>query len=128
MRRRTGLLVVVLSALVAGCSSQAGSRPARGDAKVITTAEMDASGHTDAFALVQALRPQWLRIRGRASIAKPETIWVYLDGAQLGGPNHLRNMATHAISSLQYFDGLEASQRWGLDHGAGAIVVSTRGR
>jgi hypothetical protein len=27
---------------------------------------------------------------------------------------------------MRYFDGLQASQRWGLDHGMGAIVVSTR--
>jgi hypothetical protein len=120
--------VTALLASTAGCSAATGGGGARGDARMITTEEMDASGHTDAYTLVQALRPQWLRVRGRSSVNVPPRVWVYLDGAQMGGPDHLRNIATHTISSLRYLDGMEASQRWGLDHGAGAIVVATRGR
>jgi hypothetical protein len=89
---------------------------------------MDASGHSDVLSLVQSLRPRWLRVRGASSIAGRETVQVYLDGSRLGGPESLRQLSTHSIGSLRYLDGLEATQRWGLDHGAGAIVVSTQGR
>jgi hypothetical protein len=27
---------------------------------------------------------------------------------------------------MKYFDGISATARWGLDHGAGVIYVSTR--
>jgi hypothetical protein len=33
---------------------------------------------------------------------------------------------TRSIATIRWLDGLAASERWGLDHGAGAIVVSTR--
>jgi hypothetical protein len=95
---------------------------------MISTGEMAASGFTDAFSLVQSLRPQWLRVRGTSSLATSEYVRVYLDGSLLGGTDHLRQITTSSISTLQYLDGLQATQRWGLDHGGGAIVVSTHGR
>jgi hypothetical protein len=123
------VLVVLLCVLVAGCSARSGNGGTeRRPANVITTAELDASGHGDAFSLVQSLRPQWLRVRGPSSLNLREIVRVYLDGSMLGGPDHLRQISTHSIATLRYLDGLEATQRWGLDHGAGAIVVSTRGR
>jgi hypothetical protein len=127
MRRRNGqLAVLMLCMLAAGCSARGGSSGApRGDVNVITAAEVAASSHADAYSLVQSLRPQWLRVRGASSIASRETVRVYLDGSLLGGPDHLRQLSTHSINSLRYMDGLEASQRWGLDHGGGAIMVST---
>lgn len=120
--------VAMLSVATAGCSTRSESGTTRSSAKTITTAEMQASGHQDAYSLVQSLRPQWLRVRGTSSFNLTETVQVYLDGSRLGGPDHLRQISTHSISSLRYLDGLEATQRWGLDHGAGAIVVSTRER
>jgi hypothetical protein len=130
MRRTDGRLtmIVLLCLLTAACGARAGTSEARGDPDLITTVEMQASGHQDAFSLVQSLRPQWLRVRGPSSLRGEETVKVYLDGSLLGHPDHLRQISTHSISSLRYLDGLEATQRWGLDHGAGAIVVSTRGR
>ncbi len=87
---------------------------------------MQAAGYADAFTTVQSLRPQWLRQRGVSSITQRETVKVYLDGSLLGGPEFLRQITVRSISTIRYLDGLEATQRWGLDHGLGAIVVSTR--
>jgi hypothetical protein len=77
---------------------------------------------------VQSLRPRWLRVRGVTSVAGSETVKVYLDGSLLGSPQSLRQISTHSIGSLRYLSGLEATQRYGLDHGAGAIIASTQGR
>jgi hypothetical protein len=121
-------IVAMLCVLAGACGARSNTAGTRGSTNLITTAEVDASGHQDAFTLVQALRPNWLRVRGTSSIAVREIVQVYLDGSKLGGPEYLRQISTHSISSLRYMDGLEATQRWGLDHGAGAIVVSTRGR
>lgn len=128
-RAHAGIGILAMLCVLAGaCGARSNAGGTRGDSSLITTAEVDGSGHQDAFTLVQALRPHWLRVRGTSSIAVREIVQVYLDGSLLGGPEYLRQVSTHSISSLRYMDGLEATQRWGLDHGAGAIVVSTRGR
>jgi hypothetical protein len=75
---------------------------------------------------VQSLRPRWLRISSPTTLTGRETIKVYLDGSLLGGPEQLQQITTSSISSIRFLDANEATQRWGLDHGQGAIVVSTR--
>ena len=128
MRRAHGIAILVLVSILAiACGPRTSTAGARGDTNLITSEEVDAAGHQNAFLLVQSLRPQWLRVRGASSMGARDAIRVYLDGSLLGGPEHLRQISTQSISSLRYLDGLEASQRWGLDHGAGAIVVTTRG-
>jgi hypothetical protein len=124
---RMTLAVVLATTLItaAGCASapRDGSRP---DPRLLTTGELLTSGYTDAFNAVQSLRPQWLRVRGATSFANPEVVKVYLDGSLLGGLDHLKSISVRSISSIRYLDGLEATNRWGLDHGMGAIVVTTR--
>jgi hypothetical protein len=51
---------------------------------------------------------------------------VYLDGSLMGGLDQLKAISVRSIASIRFLDGLEASNRWGLNHGMGAIVVSTR--
>jgi len=131
MRRKNGRIVVLtlMCVLVSGCGARSGTGgTARGDTNVITAAEIDGSGHADAFSLVQSLRPGWLRVRGASTVAGSETVKIYLDGSLLGGAQMLRQISTQSIGSLQYLSGLEATQRYGLDHGAGAIIVSTQRR
>lgn len=125
--REPSAITLLLCLLISACGARSGTPTERGDRDVITTAEVRAASQNDAFSLVQSLRPQWLRVRGPSSVRGQETIKVYLDGSLLGTPDHLRQISTQSISSLRYLDGLEATQRWGLDHGAGAIAVITRG-
>lgn len=113
--------------LVAACAVT--PSPHRGtpvDHKLIPADEIRAAGYSDAFRVVQSLRPQWLRSRGPSSLTQRETVKVYLDGSLLGGPEHLQQITASSIASIRFFDANEATQRWGLDHGQGAIVVSTR--
>jgi hypothetical protein len=124
---RTLAALVALCTFATACASSAEPR-GRADTSIITTAELDAAGHSDTYTLIQSLRPRWLRVRGPTSARSSETVKVYLDGSLLGGVQHLRQISTHSVSSLQYLDGLEATQRWGMDHGAGAILLFTRGR
>lgn len=128
MKRSYVTLTAVLCVLFVACSGSQRRGSQRADASLITTAELDGSGYADAFTAVQSLRPAWLRVRGSTSLATREVVKVYLDGSLMGDTGHLRQISTHSISTLRYLDGLEATQRWGLDHGAGAIMISTRGR
>lgn len=93
---------------------------------MISEADIRAAGSSDAFYVVQSLRPRWLQLRGPATISLRESVKVYLDGSLLGGPEYLRQINVQTISTIRYLDALEATQRWGLDHGHGAILVITR--
>jgi hypothetical protein len=121
-------LALFLISLVAACATSSGGAGSRSNTSVLTAEEIQAAGFNDAFSAVQSMRPQWLRVRGSGSMSSREQVQVYLDGSRLGGTDQLRSIATSSINRIQYYDGLEASQRYGLGHGAGAIVVTTRGR
>jgi hypothetical protein len=130
MRRRVAArpLLPLLLALAAAACSGASRDSARTDIRVLAAEEMEKAGYTDAFSAVQALRPQWLRIRGSTTFTGNEGVKVYLDSSLMGGPDQLRTVPVHSIAMLRYLDGLEATNRWGLDHGVGAIVIVTRTR
>jgi hypothetical protein len=74
---------------------------------------------------VQALRANWLNTRGVDSFRTPSRVWVYVDNVRLGGVESLRGVSIGSISYIEHFDGIAASGRWGLDHGAGVIHVLT---
>ena len=120
-------LMIIPMLLVAACSSGTGTTRAPSvDRSVLTKEEIAKAGSQDAFSAVRTLRPHWLGNRGPSSIRTNVTVKVYLDGALLGGPEYLRQITTSSISSLRYLDALEATQRYGLDHGQGAILAFTR--
>ncbi|HEY0672590.1 MAG TPA: hypothetical protein VGD27_10000 [Longimicrobiales bacterium] len=121
------LLLIPLVLAVTACASGGASKSSSpNDRSVLTSEDIQRTGSTDAYSAVQALRPQWLTRRGTATINMRETIMVYLDGNLMGGPEQLRHINTHSISTIRHMDGLEATQRYGLDHGQGAILVYTR--
>ena len=128
MSRTLRLLCLLILPLLflAACSARTGTRGNRDQRTALLAEEMQAAGYSDALTTVQSLRPNWLRKRGASSITTVETIKVYLDDSLLGGPETLQQITVRSIAAIRYFDGLEATQRWGLDHGQGAIVVSTR--
>ena len=111
--------------LVAACSASRQGTTAGSARNQLSFEEMQQSGYPDAFTTVQTLRPQWLVKRGATS-SRSQTIKVYLDGSLLGGPDNLRQITTRSISYIQYLPGLQASERYGLDHDMGAIIVTTR--
>jgi hypothetical protein len=136
--------VGALLLLLAGCASGgAGPGSERGDRSVIQRAEMETSTATNAYALIQSRRPNWLRTRGTqsfreqgqvrgqgereaASVVPGElTIVVYLDNAKLGSINELRGVALDNVRYIRFLDAAAATQRWGGGHTHGAILVST---
>ena len=107
----------------------------------IAREEIERSGAANAYEVVQSLRPVWLRTRGLSKLdelttvegdlevtVRPgaPTIRVYLDGAQVGGVEALRQIAAPAVASIGYLNPTAATMRWGSGHDHGAIVVSTR--
>jgi hypothetical protein len=123
-RLLAALPIIALS--LACASSGPSATKARTDRSVLTTEEIGRTGSHDAYSALQALRPQWLTKRGTSTINMRETIKIYLDGNLMGGPEYLRQITITSVGSIRHLDGLEATQRYGLDHGQGAILVFTR--
>jgi hypothetical protein len=100
----------------------------RRSSNVLTTEEIQdaASSHSDAYSLVQSQRPGWFQKRGVSSINRSENVRVYVDGMSMGGVGELRRLNSTYITSMEHLDGTTATQRFGTDHGAGAILVRTR--
>ncbi|HEU4455312.1 MAG TPA: hypothetical protein VFR81_19765 [Longimicrobium sp.] len=80
-----------------------------------------ATAYGDVYTLVAALRPQWLS--SRSSTAE---VRVYRDGTLVGGAGELRYMSLDAVQRVEWLSGMDATTRYGMNHGGGAIFVHTR--
>ena len=123
--------LVLIPLMVCGIAACSGSTMRSGsqtpvDRAVLTIEDIHKTGAVDAFTAVQALRPQWLTIRGSTSFRQSDRVKVYLDGSLMGGVEYLRQITTTSIEIIRHLDGLEATQRYGLDHGQGAVLVFTK--
>jgi hypothetical protein len=113
-----------LVGLLAGCTGGAtGGRRAQQDRNLIDADEIAGTQHSNAYTLVQALRPHWLEVRAAGGRMVKR---VYLGDMYVGGAETLRQFSAATIGSIQYYDGPAATQRWGTDHAAGVIQVWTR--
>ena len=124
-------LLVQLIVVIGGPACAAGKPPSQVEragarrSDRISRDEITARSWTDAYELVQTLRPQWLSERGRDSFGTGTVIQVVMNGARLGGVAALRRFPAADIEHFQYFDATAATARWGIGFGKGAIEVST---
>jgi hypothetical protein len=108
------------------------SSPSR-DPNLITRDEIVSvmSDHPTAYDVIRALRPSYLRTRGSSTMglsAEPVLV-VYLDMIKVDGTStaNLKRIPSAQIRTIQYLNSIDATTRFGTDHGAGAILISTRG-
>ncbi len=126
---RPGLLsLLALSYCLFGCSSA--TQGPRTDRNLITHQEIEGSAVTNAYELVERLRPLWLRSRGGRSTRLETEIVVYLNGTALGGVDDLRGIPIEIVDSVRALDSAEAGRLPGLGsrHVERAILVVTRDR
>ena len=135
MPRPLPLLLLLLAALAvpAALQAQDTARPAaktaaklRRDPDLISQLEIAAAGDAQtAFEIVKRLRPNWLNVRGPSSINLPTPdVVVYVNGVQRGGPDTLKDLPTTGLNEIRHLRGTEATQRFGMGHENGAILVS----
>lgn len=132
MRTRT-LLLLALALLSAGCASggtggdtdrPTGAR-SRASSSTITNAELLDTHLQDAYAIVQRLRPNWLRRRGVDVPRAAQDVMVYVDTTPRGYAPALRNIRAAGIYEIRYLDPLAAKARYGPGHDHGVIIVVT---
>ena len=118
--------LLMLASAVSACAARPSSRLApSGRRDVLTEQDLRGAGFTTALDAIQALRGNWLETHGTNSLYTPTTIKVYLDDTQLGGVDELSSISISEVVYIRHYDGVAATARWGVDHGAGAIYVST---
>lgn len=99
-----------LNAPVSGVAANSGGR--------ITLALDVQRPGSDLLSVIRAERPLWLSQRGSEA-----RVAVYVDGMRLGGPEELRGFEVTHVRALEYIDGRNATTRFGLNHGNGAILI-----
>jgi hypothetical protein len=128
--KRNRVWLLGLALLMVGCASapsNVNGEPRR-ELNRITEEEISERHFSDAYELVSAIRPNWLRTRGPQSLSDPQAgqVLVYLDGMRAGGAQFLRNVAASRVAYLEYLPPGLAASRYGTDHDGGVILVSSR--
>ncbi|HEV8357743.1 MAG TPA: hypothetical protein VGQ17_13405 [Gemmatimonadales bacterium] len=129
------LLILAATALPAALAAQDSTKPQakapaklRRDPELISQAEIAAAQDIQtAYDLVKRLRPNWFSIRGPSSINLPTAgVVVYVNEVKRGGPDTLRDLPLTGLQEIRHMRGTDASQRFGLGHENGAILVTLR--
>lgn len=112
---------------------ESGAAPAEGEAAttarrrsdVISQQELMASSATNLAEAIQQLRPRFLQRRGESSLNMTEGLGVvvYVDDSRAGSADVLRTLHPGEVREVRYLDGPQASARFGINHGGGAILV-----
>jgi hypothetical protein len=128
-------LLLSLGGAVACASSDpaptGGARATRSP-DVISRQEIEESAATNAYDLVNRLRPQWLRGTGAGSISggttRMQQLYVYLENARIGGVESLRTVSAAGITSIRFLSADRAAAAFPdvRESISGAIVISTR--
>ena len=138
MRARV-VMTAVVAAIGVGCSSGGGTSSATGSVRapsrqqdVITEAEIAsrAAEASNVLQVVQKLRPQMLRSRGRFSPADSTgsgTIpKVVVDDVSYGSVESLANLNAIAVREIRYLSAADATTRWGTGYPGGVILVTMK--
>lgn len=130
---RTIAIAIAAIVTLAACSQQTSSgatqtRVAPKNRNLITADEIATVNVSDAYQLIQQLRPNFLRTQGGVSPHNdtPPVPLVYVDGVNTGDVTNLRNVPATGIVSVEYLNGIMATQRFGTIAGGGAILITTR--
>jgi len=110
--------------MAAACASSSGAGSARPNPNGLSRGQI--IRHSTAFEAVQTMRSNWLRGRSPGDLDTPgQIVDVHRDGLEMGGVDELRSMSTDGIDYIRFYNGIEASGRWGLGHENGVIFVSS---
>ncbi len=130
MSRKTLTLVVAALIWSGACASSGQSGGASRSRDLITSEELMEVPYNTVFEAVRALRPRWLQTRNVSSLRSQErrTPRVYVDGQLRGEVNELSRLVPHEVAEMRFMSASDATTRFGTNHIAGAIVVTTRRR
>jgi len=121
-------VLILTTTVTVGCTSgttmERGPRPSF---NVITNEQVQFARRTNALEVVETMQPKWLRNRGTDPFGAqdPPAVQVYVNGGRMGGPEVLRVISATTVNSMIFLDGRQATERFGLRHQGGAILIMT---
>lgn len=119
--------ILVVGLVVASCTTFGFQSSRELPSGPITEEQIADLSVSDAYEVLQRLRPTWLRSRGRSSLAHHEDAQpvVYLDSMRYGSVDVLRRINVESIQQIEFLHARDATTRFGSGHSGGAIMVST---
>jgi hypothetical protein len=131
MRFPTVVLLTASLGLGAACATTEAERTSTGG-NLLEAAEIEAAGPQIRTALdaVELLRPQFLRTRANPTVGgrRVDPVQVYVNGTSWGGPESLSRLRAEEVVRIRYIRPTDAQTRFGMDHGSGAMEVTTTAR
>ena len=121
--KRIQIIACVTVLFVMGCAggggvSDTGPRKQR---NLITQDEIGAKDFRNTYEVIQALRPQMLRVRGSIGLA------VFVNGIKMSnGTQSLYDISPSSIGEIRYLNSFDATARFGTDAPDGAISITTK--
>ena len=105
--------------------------PPKSSSRQITEEDIERLGSSaaNAYDVVQALRPQWLRQRNEimsrpgSGPAATSQFSVFVNDHEMGGLNFLRALPAEQVYSMRFLTMNEVGARYGPTSGPGIIVV-----
>ena len=132
MKRVKALAGILAAAAFVACASAGTTSGTRPLPDRVTAAEIAATSTSNAWDLINRLRPNWLREQRVGSISggrsSTQSVVVFVDGSRFGDVSSLRTLSSSGIVSMQWLDAARAqSVLPGLSTEAiaGAIVIRT---
>lgn len=126
-RMRSASIALLSAVLAMSCANS--TRPANSatesDRDILSREQILQAGSRNVYDAILALRSNWLVTRGVDSLNDPVRVQAYLDDSRLAGVEALRQIPVVDVGFVRYYNGQQASLRWGLNHGQGAIYVAT---
>lgn len=124
---------VMVLLLFAGCSSTGSYKLSRSsEYNIITRAEIEKAMKQrpmqNVYEAIEFMRPRYLTPRVQNTVSqgalRSDPI-VYVNGTRLGTIEELRNIDLAQVGEIQYLKSYEATQRYGMGHEGGAILVNS---
>lgn len=117
------LAIIAFLLLLGACGQSMATAGGGSRSGPIELEEIRGAGATDAFTLVQTLRPGWLRSSRQQTLSGDDGIVVYLERARMGGVGELRNISSANVGRIEFLSASVAQQRLGAGHLNGAIIL-----
>lgn len=147
MNRRVffAVAVALLPAALGGCASGGAGSASGSDQDLLTQEDLAPYLAQDVYQAVRRLRSSWLNARGaqgtavvtadptaggvvRADDGGQNQVQIYIDGTRaMNGLDALRDLSVEIVREIRHMNSRDATMMYGIDHGAGAILVTTRG-
>ncbi len=140
--RVVAILAAAMLLQVAPAPGQEVSAPANRNRRVITAEEIEQAQETNAFQVVEKLRPEFLvsmsrqHTLGRGAVQQPDLGYsqpepepaaaVFVDGTEMGGIDELHRIQSITVEQIRYLSGSEAQTKYGPRFPAGVIEVTLK--